>query len=312
MAIDTVEAADILAAGAHDGQVDKAGVPYIDHLRVVREIVAEHGGGVAEQIAALLHDVIAHCDHTGLTLAGLAERGVPAESLQILDVLTRRPGEHYLRYLVRVRDSVSAGRVKLAAITDNDLPERLALLEPCCAGRLHRKYVIARWVLLNVGRTCYLAQQSDGDPVRGLVPYDELWRLTGQVWEYFSPLTEGWHQADEPGPPYLPEVGSLVPMDQITATGLSMAGQLWASHWAEHRPDHSSPFPWLGLFRRRRSPDEVCDEKLTPDGWVATDQLPATMPDSLLDGHGRVLVPIDAGQVPGLAETLWLEGAPDQ
>lgn len=46
--------AEYIAETAHSGQVDKAGVDYIEHPRAVASMVS----GVNEKICALLHDVM--------------------------------------------------------------------------------------------------------------------------------------------------------------------------------------------------------------------------------------------------------------
>ena len=53
------------AIAAHEGQKRKyTGEDYIVHPMAVCRIVAQHGGSMEQQAAALLHDVVEDCDHT--------------------------------------------------------------------------------------------------------------------------------------------------------------------------------------------------------------------------------------------------------
>lgn len=56
-----------------------------------------------------------------------------------MDALARRPGEGD-EYYRRVATHDVARVVKLADLWDNIHPDRVSLLDPADAGRLHRKY----------------------------------------------------------------------------------------------------------------------------------------------------------------------------
>jgi (p)ppGpp synthase/HD superfamily hydrolase len=101
-----------LAHQAHQGQVDKAGKPYIGHpLRVMEQLKT-----LEEKIVAVLHDAIEDSD---LTLADLEQRGFPLAVIAALDAITKRSGEDYETYLQRVMGNELALRVKIADMTDN-------------------------------------------------------------------------------------------------------------------------------------------------------------------------------------------------
>jgi (p)ppGpp synthase/HD superfamily hydrolase len=107
-----LEDAIILAAGAHRGQVDKAGGPYILHpLRVMLRL-----GDEAGRIAAVLHDVL---EDTAITLGDLRQAGYGEEVLQALEALSRREGEEYADFIERAARNPLARRVKLADLADN-------------------------------------------------------------------------------------------------------------------------------------------------------------------------------------------------
>ncbi|MBC7337968.1 MAG: GTP pyrophosphokinase [Clostridia bacterium] len=101
-----------VGGGAHRGQKDRAGAPYILHpLRVMlssREPL--------EMIAGVLHDVV---EDSGIALEQLRTAGYPADVIEALDALARRPGENYGDYLARVKANPLALRVKLADLRDN-------------------------------------------------------------------------------------------------------------------------------------------------------------------------------------------------
>lgn len=122
-----LESAIVLAAGAHRGQKDRAGAPYILHpLRVMLSLREP-----LEMIAGVLHDVV---EDGGITLDQLRNAGYPVEVVDALDALTRRSGESYGDYLMRVKANPLALRVKLADLRDNLDESRIP--EPSEADRL--------------------------------------------------------------------------------------------------------------------------------------------------------------------------------
>lgn len=129
-----------IAQLAHGGQLRKiTGEPYIMHL----ERVALRMSGIEATMssdscmAAWLHDVI---EDTGWTQQDLAACGVPNSVRDIVFFLTHRPGENYLDYLLRLRQSEAAVKIKLADLQDNlqDWPEE---------GSLKDKWRLAYWFL---------------------------------------------------------------------------------------------------------------------------------------------------------------------
>ena len=101
------------AARAHDGQLDKAGKPYILHpLRVMMNVE----GGEMEQCAAVLHDVL---EDSPLTAEDLAAEGFGVEIIEAVKLLTRTADEDYLEYVRRLKANPIAKAVKLADLTDN-------------------------------------------------------------------------------------------------------------------------------------------------------------------------------------------------
>lgn len=149
--IDTLEAADRLAARLHGGQLDKAGEPYIEHPRAVARLTAVFGGTLHQQLAALLHDVV---EDTDCTLDDLRELGTPEPVVALVDALTKRPGEQRDDYLARVVANPDAILVKRADIASNSDPARLSKLPEDLRERLQRKYAHTLEVL-NAGSAAH-------------------------------------------------------------------------------------------------------------------------------------------------------------
>ncbi|MEN3005924.1 MAG: HD domain-containing protein [Dehalobacterium formicoaceticum] len=101
-----------IAAKAHEGQMDKAGQPYILHpLRVMFMRRDE-----TERICAVLHDVIEDSD---ITIEYLRKEGFSEEVLSALNSLTKRENENYDDFIGRVIENKTACKVKLADLSDN-------------------------------------------------------------------------------------------------------------------------------------------------------------------------------------------------
>lgn len=114
-----LESAIVLAVGAHRGRRDRGGAPYIlQPLRVMLFL-----GDLREMMTGVLHDVVEDGD---VTLDQLRRAGFPAEVVEAVDVLTRRPGEEYGDCLASVKVNPMALRVKLADLRDNLDKSRIA------------------------------------------------------------------------------------------------------------------------------------------------------------------------------------------
>lgn len=107
-----LEDAILLATGAHRGQKDKGGAPYILHpLRLMLKVDTD-----SERMAAILHDVV---EDTTVTLKDLRDAGYPEPVLEAVDCLTRRKGELYEDFIRRIKPNPIARKVKLADLEDN-------------------------------------------------------------------------------------------------------------------------------------------------------------------------------------------------
>jgi hypothetical protein len=106
-----------LATAAHEGQVDKGGHPYIEHLLAVERLVSSP----KQRVVALLHDVV---EDTEVTLDDLKVFG--QQVVKAVDAITKRPGESLDDYLVRVEANPLARTVKIADLTHNSDLSRIS------------------------------------------------------------------------------------------------------------------------------------------------------------------------------------------
>ncbi|WP_347351268.1 HD domain-containing protein [Intrasporangium sp.] len=132
-----VAAAQRIAEAAHAGQLDKAGQPYIDHLRRVAGALADEAEPAEAVAAGWLHDVL---EDTDTTPEELAEAGVPSETIEAVQAVTRRSGQAVEDYAARIAATPLAVEVKRADMADNSDPGRLALLDRATRVRLTKKY----------------------------------------------------------------------------------------------------------------------------------------------------------------------------
>lgn len=101
-----------IAMNAHEGQLDKAGFPYITHpIRVALNCDTEE-----QKIVALLHDVV---EDTPMTLHDLKDLGYSQDVVDAVDALTQREGETYEDFVLRARCNPIARVVKINDIKDN-------------------------------------------------------------------------------------------------------------------------------------------------------------------------------------------------
>ena len=135
-----------IATKSHDGQVDKAGQPYIGHpLRVMSMGVTDE-----EKIVGVLHDVVEDSDWT---FEGLAAEAFSTEVIDALRCITKlSESEPYDKFIQRVKTNPVSAKVKLYDLTDNMDIRRLAYISEKDVKRL-RKYLKAYRQLL--GQSVY-------------------------------------------------------------------------------------------------------------------------------------------------------------
>jgi (p)ppGpp synthase/HD superfamily hydrolase len=139
--------AERLARHAHDGQVDRAGKPYIAHVeRVVANLIRRWPDASDDEIdAAWLHDVI---EDTLWDADLLRKAGVSANAVSIVKEVSRPDGSTYKAWIqsLSALGSLSAVKVKLADNEDNSSPDRVASI-PEGANMLAKRYLPARAML---------------------------------------------------------------------------------------------------------------------------------------------------------------------
>tara|TARA_A100000172_G_scaffold29764_1_gene17713 strand:+ start:280 stop:726 length:447 start_codon:yes stop_codon:yes gene_type:complete len=108
----TIERAIAIAAAAHEGVRDKAGMPYIFHpLRVMLAVPSD-----AARIVGVLHDTI---EDTETTIEDLRAAGLTPECEAALVSVTRKSAETYGEFIERAGRNEIGRLVKLADLTDN-------------------------------------------------------------------------------------------------------------------------------------------------------------------------------------------------
>ena len=107
-----------IATEAHKGQVDKAGIPYINHPLTVASLVDTE----EEKIVALLHDTI---EDTNITEQDLLNYGFSNKIVKAVKLLTHNKNVPYMDYIAKIKDNELARKVKIADLTHNSDLSRL-------------------------------------------------------------------------------------------------------------------------------------------------------------------------------------------
>ena len=130
-----------ISISAHEGQIDKGGSPYIEH--VVR--VSGDTDSFDQEIIAILHDVLEDSpEYRGEILS----QGFNENVISGLEAITKKKCEPYNDYIERVGRHKDASIVKLADLKDNMDTSRLG--RDLTAEDIHRlnKYIKAREYLI--------------------------------------------------------------------------------------------------------------------------------------------------------------------
>ncbi|MEU7384228.1 HD domain-containing protein [Streptomyces sp. NPDC042207] len=133
-----------VARAAHEGQTDKAGRPYAEHLRAVAEGVRSRGGDGEQIAAAWLHDSV---EDGVLSERWLREAALSRRTKDIVRAVTKRAGEEPEAYARRILATPGALLVKEADLAHNADPVRLAVLDEATRTRLTGKYARMRALL---------------------------------------------------------------------------------------------------------------------------------------------------------------------
>ena len=163
---------------AHAGQVDKCGIPYVNHpLHLAEQMRSED-----EVCVALLHDVMEDC---GKTPDDLRAIGISERVIETLLLLTHDGATPYLDYVGNLKDDEIARKVKVADLRHNSELSRLDTVFEKDLQRL-RKYMDARVAL---GDMAYELETPVGPfaiEVNGK-PYPfTVKRVTGEPFTFFE------------------------------------------------------------------------------------------------------------------------------
>jgi (p)ppGpp synthase/HD superfamily hydrolase len=119
--MNNIERALEIALDAHEGQVDKAGEPYIKHpIRVMQSVESEE-----EKVVALLHDVV---EDSTVSFEDL-ERRFSDEIVDAVRGVTKKDDESYSDFIERAKENEISREVKKADIRDNLDASRLGELD---------------------------------------------------------------------------------------------------------------------------------------------------------------------------------------
>ncbi len=121
-----------IAKEVHKDQKRRNGEPYVNHpIRVTENFFTNK-----MRCIALLHDVI---EDTGVTDEELRLKGVDRDMIKVVKILSRKEGETYYDFIMRIGQNEDAITIKIADINDNlkDLKE----------GSMKDKYRLALYVL---------------------------------------------------------------------------------------------------------------------------------------------------------------------
>jgi (p)ppGpp synthase/HD superfamily hydrolase len=149
-----IEKAAVFAKKAHQKQLRKDGKPYFTHVEAVAEIVRmdwftlipreaqdNWNDRKADVVAAAyLHDVIEDCN---VTKQDLIKEGFSVMTAEIVDELSKKPGETYFDFIMRIHDG-GPFRTGMVAVKLADLQHNMSDLNE---GSLKDKYRFAEYIL---------------------------------------------------------------------------------------------------------------------------------------------------------------------
>ena len=104
----------VLMVNSHSGQFDRGGHPYSLHPLKVMYLLKSDDEEL--QCIALAHDIV---EDTDVTYAQLREMGFSERIIAGVDALTKRRGETYDEYKIRVKSNADAVKVKMCDLRHN-------------------------------------------------------------------------------------------------------------------------------------------------------------------------------------------------
>ncbi len=146
------------AAVKHEGQTDRAGIPYIEHPKTVSAWCHTQKA----KICALLHDTLEDTDATEEEL----RRFFGDEIADIVVLLTKSSEvdeDHYQDYIHQLAHDATAREVKLADLHHNMDLTRTWPIRESDVHRLEKKYVPAYNYLMQLERDADISDSREDD-----------------------------------------------------------------------------------------------------------------------------------------------------
>lgn len=152
--MNTIQTAAEYAQQKHQGQKRKDGKPYFTHVEAVANIVTmdwftlipreaqDNWNKCKDHVvaAAYLHDVIEDCN---VTKQDLLDAGISVMTAEIVDALSKRLGENYFDFIMRIHDG-GPFRTGMVAVKLADLQHNMSDLNE---GSLKDKYRLSHYIL---------------------------------------------------------------------------------------------------------------------------------------------------------------------
>ena len=142
--LDIVARAIRFAEFAHDGQVDKGGHKYMEHVGGVGRETAKRYGDDNLTAIAYLHDVV---EDGGFTISDLAA-WFPPVVWKVVAILTRKKSEDREVYIERICENLLASKVKIVDLDNNMDMSRLSSIRQSDYDRQDR-YAMERATILD-------------------------------------------------------------------------------------------------------------------------------------------------------------------
>jgi (p)ppGpp synthase/HD superfamily hydrolase len=124
-----------IATKYHEGQFDKAGKPYILHPIAV----AMKAQTQAEEVVALLHDTVEDTDYTEEML----REDFPKHIADAVIAMTKREGETYVEFVLRIKETPVARKVKMYDMEHN-MSDRGVKIKDSLMERYKKGYAVLK------------------------------------------------------------------------------------------------------------------------------------------------------------------------
>ena len=121
-----------VATKAHKGQKRWNGDDYITHPLRVANVFNDY----ELKCIAILHDVT---EDTSETVSSLRFKSIPLNIIRTVNIISKKTGENYKDYILRVKKDKQATKIKIADLEDNLLDLK--------SGSLKDKYLLALHLL---------------------------------------------------------------------------------------------------------------------------------------------------------------------